>query len=545
MAHEGTADDGRAVGGTAPDGTATGGSTAAGKTVTGGSTDGGTTAEGTVGGSSTDGGPAAKGTATGGTATGGPAATGPAPDGSPTTGSTDGSELARLRTEVRELRARADMRERRQTRLLTVRRIVAAVVIALVAVLTVTSVVGVWGARTALDSDRWVATVGRLPEDPAVNAAVSTYLANDIFDRLDVERRLSDALPPRASFVAEPVTKTVKNFVHDSIAKLLDSERFQSLWASVNRLAHTRITAVLERRGEGVRVRGDTVTLNMLPLVNNLLNALEDRLPTLFGKRLDLPTLSSGEIPAGLHDRIEKALGVSLPDDFAQITLYNRHKLAQLQDAVLVFKRALVGLVIAVPVLLGLALWVSPNRRRSLLQLGLWLVLSVAALYAVLRAVRGQLLAQVAPGVYRDGVESALTTVFATLRERGGQLLWIGIGIALVAYLVGPGRLPRGLRRHTARGGRATGRLVARAARRVGSGKGLRAWIRRHADVLRVAGVIVAVLVALALSSWASLLVVAAVLAVYEAAVTLALRDGASPGPGEAAPGPDAQPDAR
>ncbi|MFF8041724.1 hypothetical protein ACF06F_27180, partial [Streptomyces rimosus] len=325
------------------------------------------------------------------------------------------------------------------------------------------------------------------------------------------------------------------------------TEQFQDLWRSANRLAHERIIAVLEQRSEGVQVKGDTVTLNLLPLVNNLLNALEDRLPTLFGKRLDLPTVSSGEIPPGLHDRIEKALGVSLPADFAQITLYDRHTLGQLQQAVLLFKRALVGLLLSVPLLLGLALWVSPNPRRTLLQLGLWLVIAVTALSGVLRAVRDQLLAHVPSGVYRDGTRDALWTVFTTLRERGDQLLWLGIVLAVLAYLVGPGRLPVGLRHHTSRGARATGRLAARAGRRLGKpGTSLRPWVREHADALRVGGVIIAALIALLLSSWTGLLVIAVVLALYEAAVTLALHHGSSPGPGEAEPGPpgEAEPSA-
>ncbi|UNO43400.1 hypothetical protein [Streptomyces sp. MST-110588] len=459
-------------------------------------------------------------------------------------GSAPASELERLRAEVRELRDRAGTDRRRRARLLAVRRLAAAVVIALVAVLTVTTVVGVWGARTALNTDRWVATVGPLPQDPAVNAAVSTYLTDEIFDRLDVQKRLSDALPPRASFVAAPVTEAVHGYVHDTVSKLLATEQFQSLWRAAHRLAHERITAVLERRSTGVRVQGDTVTLNLLPLVNNALNALEDKLPTLFGKRLDLPEVTSGQIPPKLHDRIEKALGVSLPEDFGQITLYNRHRLGQLQQGVLAVKRGLVALLIATPLLLGLALWVSPDRRRTLLQLGLWLVIGVTALFGVLRAVRNQLLSQVPSGVYRDGVQQALWTIFTTLRDRGAQLLWIGVVLALLMYLVGPGRLPVGLRRHTSRGARAVGRFAVRAGRRVPKGSELRTWMRGHADVLRVAGVIVAALVALLLSSWTSLLVTAVVLAVYEAAVTLAVRDGSSPGPGEAASGTGAQPGA-
>ncbi|MEU7580862.1 hypothetical protein AB0B50_25025 [Streptomyces sp. NPDC041068] len=446
-------------------------------------------------------------------------------------------ELERLRAENARLRDRAGTERRRHARTLMLRHALAAVLIALVAVLAVTSVVGVWGSRTTLNTDRWIATVGPLPEDPEVNAAVSAYLTNEIFDQLDVEQRLSEALPPRASFLAAPVTGAVHDYVRDSISKLIATDQFQELWRATNEFAHARIVAVLEKSNKNVRVEGDTVTLNLLPMVNNLLRSLEDQLPTLFGKKLDLPPLSSGEIPPGLHERVEKALNVDLPEDFAQIRLYDRHELGQLQEAVLVFKRAVVGLLIGVPVLLGLALWVSPNRRRTLLQLGLWLVVTVTVLSSVLRAVRDQLLDQVPSGVYREGVRSALWTVFTTLRERGDQLLWLGVAIAVIAYLVGPGRLPVLLRRLVAQGTRATGHFLAKSADRIGTKESsVRPWLARHADVLRVSGVVVAALVALLLSSWTALLVVGVLLAAYELAITLVARTGASPPEGEAGP---------
>ncbi|MFI5662510.1 hypothetical protein [Streptomyces sp. NPDC051684] len=458
--------------------------------------------------------------------------------------SAEASELERLRAEVELLRDRAGTERRRRARTFVVRRTLAAVLIALVAVLAVTSVVGVWGSRTTLNTDRWIATVGTLPEDPKVNAAVSKYLADEIFDQLDVERRLSEALPPRAAFLAGPVTGAVHDFMREKVSQLIANERFQELWRTTNRFAHERIVVLLEKRNENIRVKGDTVTLDLLPVVNNLLGSLETELPAVFGKKIDLPTLSSGELPPGLHQRIEKAIGKDLPEDFAQIRLYDRHTLGQLQDAVVLFKRALVGLLIAVPVLLAGSLWVSPNRRRTLLQLGLWLVVTVTVLTAVLRGVREQLLGQLPEGVYREGLRSALWTVFTTLRERGDQLLWLGIAVAVLCYLVGPGRLPSALRRWTLQGARATGHGIARAGQHLGTGGQLRPWIAAHADVLRVGGAVVAALVSILLSSWTALLVIAVLLAAYEIAITLSAREHGSPLEGEAGPRSSAETDA-
>jgi hypothetical protein len=449
-------------------------------------------------------------------APGAPHAPGAAPD--------DADELERLRAEVAALRGHVARRSRRRGLGLALRRLAAAILVAVAGWLAVLSVVGVWGARTALDTDRWVATVAPLPENPEFNAAVATYLSTEVFEALNVEQRLRQALPEQVTFLAGPVTDAVRDYLRDTVVRFMGTERFQELWESANRFAHAQIVAVLEGRSETVSVDGSTVTLNLLPIVNDLLTAIEQRLPTMFGRDLDLPALGSGEIPAGLHDRIEAALGVSLPDDFAQITLYNRDRLGQLQEVVVMVKRLVAVTVAGALVSLALALWVSPNRRRTVLQFGLWLLIATFVLTRVLRAVRDDLLGQIPEGLYREGASVALYQIFTTLRERGDQLLWLGAGLAVIAYLVGPGRLPVALRRYTARGTRA----ALSGARTAATSTSLRTFVARYLDILRIGGVAVAAVAALLLSSWLGLLVVAILLAGYEVLVTLLARGGES-----------------
>jgi hypothetical protein len=447
-------------------------------------------------------------------------------------GTNEKTELEQLRLQVAELRGQLATRTRRRSLKVGLRRFAAAFLVAVAGLLAVQSVVGVWAARTTLDTDRWVATVGPLPEHPEFNAAVATYLSNEVFEAVDVEERLAQALPPEAAVLVGPVTDAVRDYLRDTVARFMASDQFRELWDSANRFAHARIVAILEGRSETVSVQGSTVTLNLLPIVNDLLVTIEGELPTMFGKQLDLPTLSSGEVPPGLHDRIETALGVSLPSDFAQITLYDRTRLGELQAAVVLFKRSVVLMVTGALLTLALALWVSPNRRRTVLQLGLWLVIATFTLSRLLRAVRDDLLGQLPDGVYREGLTVALAEVFTTLRERGDQLLWLGAAIAVLGYLVGPGRLPVALRRYAVRGARA----AVSATRSAATSSALRAFAARHLDVLRIGGLAVAAIAALVLSSWTGLLVVAVLLAGYEILVTLLARGVAGSAGSERAP---------
>ncbi|MEV0902277.1 hypothetical protein [Actinoplanes sp. NPDC049802] len=435
----------------------------------------------------------------------------------------DQEEIERLRAEVTALRAQLAVDgRRRRPRGGAIRRGLAAVLAAVAAFALVISVVGLWAATTTLNTDRWVSTVAPLPQDPKVNAAVAEYATNEVFRVLDVEQRLRTVLPEQAAFVAGPITGQVREQVRKTVQNVLGSDRFQVIWVELNRQVHQRVIAVIEGESDVITASADSVQIDLLPLINQVLRQLGDQLPTLFGKQITLPDLSSGAIPENLRLRVEEALGVSLPADFARFTVYDSGQLWEVQQAVVAAKRYLALFVAGAILLLLAAFVVSPQRRRTAVQFGLWLVLAAVTVTAVLRAVRREILEAVPAGTYQAGVDSAMTTVFSLLRERGTQLIWIGVAIALLAYLVGPGRFPVWLRGTVARG-TAAGWRRARAGSAIVATRGP-GFIARHLDPVRVGGLAVAVLLALVLSSWTSLLVIVVLLAAYEIGVTLIAR---------------------
>jgi hypothetical protein len=436
-------------------------------------------------------------------------------------------EVARLRDEVASLQARLADRGRRQFALLALRRVAAAVFIMITAFALVASVVGVWAATTVLSTDRWVSTVAPLPKDPKIAAAVADYSTDQLFAVLDVQQRIESVLPAQAAFVAGPITGQLRTQTYNTVVKVMQSDQFQKIWVQLNAQVHDRVLTIVEGKSQTVTAQQDRVEINLLPLINQVIRALSDQLPTLFGKTITLPDLSSGEIPDNLRARVQDALGITLPENFAQFTVYDNGQLWAVQQSVAAAKRYLVLFVSGTILLLLIALAVSPWRRRTLLQLGLWLVVAAVAVTAVLRGVRDQLLAQVPDGVYREGVAAAVTSVFSLLRTRGTQLIWIGAILAVICYLFGPGRGATWLRAQVRRGGAATGRATARGTRWLGGNAP--GWTAAHRDVLRVGGLVVGGILALLLSSWTSLLVILIVVAVYEVAVTLIGRSGQLP----------------
>ncbi|MGH8869524.1 MAG: hypothetical protein ACRDYU_16210, partial [Actinomycetes bacterium] len=366
-------------------------------------------------------------------------------------------ELERLRAEVAALNTRLDKTARRGQFVHGLRRVIAGILVVLAAFGLVATVIGGWAARTSLDTDRWVSTVGPLPQDPEVAAAVSQYLTTEVVSVLNVEDRVSEALPPNAAFLAGPLTSQVRDYLRTSVNDVIQTPQFNEVWREANRIAHSQALAILEDRSDVVQASDDRVTLDLLPVVNQVLRTLDERVPTIFGKDVTIPPITSSTVPQAARDRVESALGVQLPANFAQFTFYDSSELSQVQDVVKQLKTLVWAMLIGSLVALALALWISPGRRRTVLWFGVWLGAAVLILSGLLRAVRDQLLEQVTAGVYRDGVSAALQVVFTTLRERGDQLLWAGIALAVIAYLVGPGRGARAVRSGAARGGRATG----------------------------------------------------------------------------------------
>src|SRR5512135_3044918 len=101
-----------------------------------------------------------------------------------------------------------------------------------------------------------------------------------------------------------------------------------------------------------------------------------------------------------------------------------------------------------------------------------------------------------------------------------GTYLVLGVVIAVIAYLAGPGRGATWVRRRVA----AAAHALARGASWTVAETGGRPWIRSHLDPLRIGVVVAAAIVALLLSSWASLFVVLILLAAYEAGLTMLAR---------------------
>ena len=212
--------------------------------------------------------------------------------------------------------------------------------------------------------------------------------------------------------------------------------------------------------------------------------------------------------------------------------MFDAGQLESARSAVHLLDRARIVLVVLVFVLLGAALALSGNRRRTLMRWGIGLVAAMAVMAALLALGRS---AYLGVAQNHDAAAASFDILVRNLRNGVRVIAVLGIIVALAAFLSGPSRLAVRIRE----GARGLIGGAGRKADEAGWTPGpVGTWVAAHKVGLRIVGVAVAFLVLFLLTSPRplTLLVLALLLLVYLAAIefvgrTAAAADG-TPTPG-------------
>jgi hypothetical protein len=254
------------------------------------------------------------------------------------------------------------------------------VLVALSCLLVVLSTTEVWAHRTLLNTGAFVGTVSPVFKNPAVTSAVAVRATDELFTELNLQARLKDALPPKASFAAAPVTNATKGFVAGQLATMLTSARFQAIWTAALTFTHQQLVAVLRGQNTAaVSTSGGYIVLNTVPVISQAPAKVSGLASDLAGKPVTLPTITSADPPQQAVTKLSKALGVPLPSNFGQITLVRSSDLAAVQKGVKAFDRLTLVVPLVTIALIALSLWLSVNRRRTVLQLAVGVSLLMIA----------------------------------------------------------------------------------------------------------------------------------------------------------------------
>ena len=375
-----------------------------------------------------------------------------------------------------------------------------------------------WAHYTVLNTDGYINLVGPVGKDPQAIKSLSDYVAGQVVTATDLEQRTAEALPPKAQFLAGPITAAVDKFITDGTAKVLSTPQAYDLWIKINTVAHEKIVALLRGDTTSTYIQGNDVKLDTIPLISQVLVWVDGKLPGALGTKFSPPVIAPGTPPDQAIQQVSAWTGRPLPADFGQITLLQSDSLGPAQTAVRWFD-TLIWVVLAVAiVLIALTIWLSRHRRRTLIELGIG-----AAIALILTRV----IAKQASTAIVDSLHSGstVTVLRGVVNAALGPLTTLTIWIVVIGILVAVGAWIAGRRDVQVAVVSAGKRVVQTEDDTLAADSPITDWVERYAQWLRIAGLVAGLVVlVVATSSWFAIVVWVLVILVYEGVISLVIR---------------------
>jgi hypothetical protein len=281
----------------------------------------------------------------------------------------------------------------------------------------------VWTRNLMLNTDRYVQTVSPITSDPAVQEAIATRVSAALVGELDIAKRAKAALPDRAQFLAAPITTGATQLIHNATLRLVTTDQFHTLWDAANRRAHDQIVAALTGRDSK--------------------HVVNDK-----GKVV----LQLGPIAAKVAEKLS-TIGFALPSSVdvnrlnVRFVLIDSADLQSVQDYANVLDKLAWVLPILSLLLYAAAIAIARRKRVALGRVGIGIVIAMVVMVIAYGFARTAYLDSL-PG---PGKHEAGAVIFDTLTryfQRGLRvLLVVGILVWLIAWLAGPSRPARAVRR--------------------------------------------------------------------------------------------------
>jgi hypothetical protein len=448
-----------------------------------------------------------------------------------------------IRSEIDRLHAENEALKHRLDRRLSWRRWLALLMVVLTSVTVVAATVAVWAHRTVFDTDQFMETVEPALDEPAFYSALGARVSTQIIGALDVETKVTAALTevdeyltqvtqelvdsleisdtgrailsrlerPSLVGLAGPVTDWVESRVELRTEQFITSDEFKSRFPDLVRRAHEATIALVRNELAelpNVYIEGGEVRLNLIPIIAEALRAVANEIRE-YLPDIDLPDVISNRVDEG-REQLAAAIQERLPEDFGQVTLMSEDSLGEIQGAANRLDR-FVWLLIGLAIVFGvLTIMISPTRRRTGLQLSIGVVLGFVVSAVILRRLQARILEEITTPDGDRAARALFGEVFGSLRAA----IWI---VALAALVVGVGAYLAGRPAWLRRASEGVRRMTAPES----GGSPFDRWVAAHSDLLRVAGITIAVVVLFVTGLvLVPVIVIAALLALYLWAVS-------------------------
>ena len=300
------------------------------------------------------------------------------------------------------------------------RKIGAIVLIVLAGILAPISTMGLWLRSQVTDTGKYVRTVAPLVSDPDVQDFVADRVTDRLFEEVDVQTAIQQALPERASFLSGALTSGLQTVVREATLRVVESDQFAELWASANRLAHEQMVAVLTgKSSDVVSTKDGVVSLDLSGIANEVVSQLKSRGVDLFDS-------------------------VNIPQGRFTIEIFQSDAITKAQVAFSAFNTVAIVLPFLTILLFVGGIFLFPNRRRGALWAAVALSLGMAVLLLALAIGRTIYLGAIPSSVMPQGVAATFfDTLVRFLRQTRGRCSRSASSLCS-CVIFGPGSGPAG-----------------------------------------------------------------------------------------------------
>jgi hypothetical protein len=298
---------------------------------------------------------------------------------------------------------------------------VARVLVVLAVLLLVLSLVAGFIRFQGLDTDTASSTANSMIADEVIREQIALSLVEQLYANVDVAETIEERLPPDQQGLAGPIAAAVRELLDRAAVSMLERPRVQELWVASFRRAHAQLIEVLENEGELARVEGGAIVLDLQPLVIEL------------GERV------------AIIGQVANRLG----PDAGVIEVMEAGQLETAQDLTQLLKVLGNWLWLVPLVLVGIALWIVPGRRQSILRMLAVGTILGGLLVLIVRRLAGSYVVEelVESQTVRPAVENAWAILTDQLRDGGLTMLALGLIVLLAAWLGGTSSSAVGARR--------------------------------------------------------------------------------------------------
>jgi len=279
-----------------------------------------------------------------------------------------------------------------------------------------------WTHNYLLNTEQFTAIAAELPKKPEVAAALSKFSTQKLFEAINAQALIAQALPEQAQFLAAPLATQLQSTATTLANNIILSSQFETVWTFVVGNAHTTFLKVV----------------NASPL-----NVSDDQISKVGLQLGDVVRNVAGQL--GRDDigvAVDKTIGTA-----TEVTLDMRAQIKQIRQAVASVNYLYSILPLLVLTLTLLAVWLSHHMSRVVFSMSLAGILVSGLALVLFKVVKTEIMLQFQDTTYQAAIGVSWDVITEGLVKMFIITAIVSFVVMLLALLFSPFRWATSLRK--------------------------------------------------------------------------------------------------